>query len=75
MTNISYNLSGRIDPVLVDILRLVHQEAVLRGMLFFVASATARDIVPYGGVSGAAFLLCARAGCVARKRHRISRGS
>lgn len=45
MTNISYNLSGRIDPVLVDVLRLVHQEAASRGMLFFVVGATARDIV------------------------------
>lgn len=45
MTDISYNLSGRIDPVLVDVLRLVHQEAASRGMLFFVVGATARDIV------------------------------
>ncbi len=45
MTNISYNLSGRIDPILVDILRIVHQEAASRGMLFFVVGATARDIV------------------------------
>lgn len=45
MTSISYNLSGRIDPLLVDILRAVHQEATLRGMLFFVVGATARDIV------------------------------
>lgn len=26
MTNISYNLSGKIDPLLVKILRLIHQE-------------------------------------------------
>lgn len=45
MTEISYNLSGRIDPVLVDVLRLVHQEAASRGMLFFVVGATSRDIV------------------------------
>ena len=45
MTNISYNLSGKIDPVLVDVLRLVHQEASARGMLFFVVGATARDIL------------------------------
>lgn len=45
MTNISYNLSGRIDPVLVDILSLVNQEAASRGMLFFVVGATARDIL------------------------------
>ncbi len=45
MTNISYNLSGRIDPVLVKILRLVQQESDSRGVLFFVVGATARDIV------------------------------
>lgn len=45
MTNISYNLSGRIDPLLIDILRVVHQEATSRDVLFFVVGATARDIV------------------------------
>ena len=45
MTNISYNLSGRIDPVLVDVLRVIHDEASLLGMLFFVVGATARDIL------------------------------
>jgi predicted nucleotidyltransferase len=45
MTDISYNLSGRIDPVLVDILRLVHQEASSRDMIYFVIGATARDIL------------------------------
>lgn len=45
MTNISYNLSGKIDPVLVNILRIINYEATSRGMLFFVVGATARDIV------------------------------
>lgn len=45
MIEISYNLSGKIDPVLVDILRIINQEAASRGMLFFVVGATARDIV------------------------------
>jgi predicted nucleotidyltransferase len=45
MTNISYNLSGRIDSVLVDVLRVIHDEASTRGMLFFVVGATARDIL------------------------------
>jgi predicted nucleotidyltransferase len=45
MINISYNLSGRIDPVLVDILRIIHQQATFRNMLFFVIGATARDIL------------------------------
>lgn len=45
MTNISYNLSGRIDPVLVDVLQVIHQEASSRGMLFFAVGATARDIL------------------------------
>jgi predicted nucleotidyltransferase len=45
MTNTSYNLSGRIDPVLVEVLRVIHDEASTRGMLFFVVGATARDIL------------------------------
>lgn len=45
MIEISYNLSGRINPVLVDILRIINQEATSRQMLFFVVGATARDIV------------------------------
>jgi len=45
MTNISYNLSGKIDPILVSILRMIHQETSSRGMLFFVVGATARDIL------------------------------
>jgi predicted nucleotidyltransferase len=45
MTNISYNLSGRIDPFLVEVLRIINDEASSRGMLFFVIGATARDIL------------------------------
>jgi len=45
MTNISYNLSGRIDPLLLEILQVIQQAASSRGILFFVVGATARDIV------------------------------
>lgn len=45
MTNISYNLSGKIDPLLINILRIIQQETSSRGMLFFVVGATARDIL------------------------------
>lgn len=45
MTNISYNLSGKIDPILVSILRIIQQETSARGMLFFVVGATARNIL------------------------------
>lgn len=45
MTGISYNLSESIDPVLRDILLLVHREADSRGLHFFVIGATARDIL------------------------------
>jgi predicted nucleotidyltransferase len=45
MTNISYNLSGKIDPILVDVLQVINQEALSRGMLYFVVGATARDIL------------------------------
>jgi len=45
MTNISYNLSGRIDPLLLEILQVIQQVASSRGILFFVVGATARDIV------------------------------
>lgn len=45
MTNISYNLSGRIDPVLVEVLRVIHNEASSREMPYFVVGATARDIL------------------------------
>ncbi len=45
MTNISYDLSGKIDPVVVEVLRVIDQEASSRGMLYFVVGATARDIL------------------------------
>ncbi len=45
MTNISFNLSEKIDLVILDILKIIHQEASALGILFFVVGATARDIV------------------------------
>jgi len=45
MTNISFNLSGRISPYLVEVLRGVSREASSLGILFFVVGAAARDIV------------------------------
>ena len=45
MTSISFNLSGKIDPPLVDALRLIHQQASSLGILFFVVGATARDLL------------------------------
>ena len=45
MTNISFNLSEKIDHVILEILEVIHQEASALGILFFVVGATARDIV------------------------------
>ena len=45
MTNISFNVSEKIDLVILDILKVIHQEASALGILFFVVGATARDIV------------------------------
>ena len=45
MTNISFNLSEKIDNVILEILKVIHQEASTLGILFFVVGATARDIV------------------------------
>ena len=45
MTSISFNLSGKIDPILADALRAIHQEASLLGIRFFVVGATARDLL------------------------------
>lgn len=45
MTSISFNLSGMIDPILVDALRVIHQEASSLGIRFFVVGATARDLL------------------------------
>ena len=45
MTNISYNLSGKLDSSLVEVLREVNQVATALGIRFFVVGAMARDIV------------------------------
>jgi hypothetical protein len=46
MTNISFNLSGQIDSCLINVLRVVKEEADSLGLPFFVVGATARDILP-----------------------------
>ena len=45
MTNISLNLSGKLDPSLVKILRVVDQTATTLSIRFFVVGAMARAIV------------------------------
>jgi predicted nucleotidyltransferase len=45
MTNISFNLSGQIDSCLINVLRVVKEEADSLGLPFFVVGATARDIL------------------------------
>ena len=45
MTSISYNLSGRVDPSLVEVLQGVNQVATALGIRFFVVGAMARIIV------------------------------
>jgi predicted nucleotidyltransferase len=45
MTGISFNLSGKLNPNLLDLLRVVNNEAQSLGTLFFIVGATARDIV------------------------------
>ncbi len=45
MTSISFNLSGKIDPILVNVLRIVKGEADALGFHFFVVGATARDLL------------------------------
>lgn len=45
MRSISFNLSGKLDPFLVELLRVVSKEASSLGILFFIVGATARDIV------------------------------
>ena len=45
MTNISFNLSEKIDYFVVEVLQVIHREASALGILFFVVGATARDIV------------------------------
>ncbi|HBG07538.1 MAG: hypothetical protein A2075_03895 [Geobacteraceae bacterium GWC2_58_44] len=45
MSSISFNLSGKISQFLVDVLRVVSQEASSLGVLYIVVGAAARDIV------------------------------
>jgi predicted nucleotidyltransferase len=45
MTNISFNLSGKLDSSLVEVLREVSHVATALGIRFFVVGAMARDIV------------------------------
>jgi len=45
MTNISFNLSGKLDSSLVEVLGEVNQVATALGIRFFVVGAMARDIV------------------------------
>lgn len=49
MTSILYNFSGKINPILVSILRIIQQETAARGMLYFVVGATARDLLLHHG--------------------------
>jgi predicted nucleotidyltransferase len=45
MTNMSFNLSGKLDSSLVEVLREVNQVATALGIRYFVVGAMARDIV------------------------------
>ncbi len=45
MRNISFNLSGKIDPLLSEVLGLVSREAAGLDIPFFIVGAMARDIV------------------------------
>ena len=45
MRDISFNLSGKIDPLLVEVLSLVNREAKGLDIPFFIVGAMARDIV------------------------------
>ncbi|MGO9145119.1 MAG: nucleotidyl transferase AbiEii/AbiGii toxin family protein [Desulfomonilia bacterium] len=45
MRDISFNLSGKIDPLLVEVLSLVSREAKGLDIPFFIVGAMARDIV------------------------------
>ncbi len=45
MTDISFNLSGKIDPLLSEVLSLVSREAAKLDIPFFIVGAMARDIV------------------------------
>ncbi len=45
MSNISFNLSGKLDSSLVEVLRIVHEITASLRIPFFVIGAMARDIV------------------------------
>lgn len=45
MRNISFDLSGKIDPLLSEVLGLVSREAAVLDIPFFIVGAMARDIV------------------------------
>lgn len=45
MTDISFNLSGKLDPLLSEVLSLVSQVAASLNIPFFIVGAMARDIV------------------------------
>lgn len=45
MTSISFNMSGKINPDLVNFFRIIKREADGLGFPFFVVGATARDIL------------------------------
>ena len=45
MTNISFNLSGRLDSSLIEVLRVIAEVATSLSISFFVIGAVARDIV------------------------------
>ncbi len=45
MTDISFNLSGKINQILVNILGSIQEATTARGIPFFVVGATARDLL------------------------------
>jgi predicted nucleotidyltransferase len=45
MKRISFNLSGRLEPILVDVLRRINVATGALGIPFFIVGATARDIL------------------------------
>jgi predicted nucleotidyltransferase len=45
MSNISFDLSGKIDPDTVDVLREIKEVADSLNIAFFVVGATARDLI------------------------------
>ena len=49
MTDILFNLSGKINPLLVNILGFIQEATIARGIPFFVVGATARDLLIHHG--------------------------